>query len=69
MNRTAPLAISLENHTRKVPYEGRMREVIGHTALLEKRTDTMRVSSVRKIEKTQQSYDNIVTDYVRSGRS
>lgn len=25
MNRTAPLEISLENHTRKVPYEGRTR--------------------------------------------
>ena len=68
MNRTASLAISLESHTRKVPYEGRTRYVIGHTALLEKRTDRMRVSSVRKIEKTQQAYDNMVTDYGRSGR-
>ena len=65
----APGAISLEDHMKKVPHEGRTRQVLGQkkacTALLEKRTDRRGFSLRQKNSKTQRSCDKMVIDWVR----
>ena len=53
MTRTAPRAISLENHKRNVPYEGRRRRSDGagktRTALLEMRTALLETPAAKSM--------------------
>ena len=57
MTRTDPLTISLENHMKKVPYEGRTRysDEAGktRTALLKKRTDQGLSDASSKVKQFQ----------------
>ena len=71
ITRTTLQAISLENHMKKVPYEGRTRQVIGsekHVRPYSKSVMSDADSLCQKNSKTQRSYDKLLIEWVRSGR-
>ena len=71
ITRTTLQAISLENHMKKVPDEGRTRQVIGsekHVRPYSKSVMSDADSLCQKNSKTQRSYDKLLIEWVRSGR-